>query len=149
MIPIFTITAKNYLNLALALGKAVVRHHPDAHFNIGVADGLACISLNYENFGYMMPDARTTLPGSVFDGVALNVHAIVSDVSINLETDEPRVQFFKASNVDALAQAMTERLVARLFANPSQQAFVKAGLRRRRACGEELLAEVDSLRSSH
>jgi hypothetical protein len=40
MIHIFTITARNYLSLALTLGDSVARHHPEAHFTICVADGL-------------------------------------------------------------------------------------------------------------
>ncbi|MBE3654117.1 hypothetical protein [Vibrio navarrensis] len=36
----FTITARNYLSLALSLGDSISRHHPDADFIIVVADGL-------------------------------------------------------------------------------------------------------------
>jgi hypothetical protein len=70
MIHIFTITAKNYLSLALTLGQSVARHHPDARFTICVADGLDGISLNYEHTGHVMLDARTTLPGPVLDDMA-------------------------------------------------------------------------------
>lgn len=40
MIHIFTITARNYLSLALTLGDSISRHHPEARFTICVADGL-------------------------------------------------------------------------------------------------------------
>lgn len=40
MTHIFTITARNYLSLALTLGHSIARHHPEAHFTICVADGL-------------------------------------------------------------------------------------------------------------
>lgn len=40
MIHIFTITARNYLSLALTLGDSIARHHPEARFTICVADGL-------------------------------------------------------------------------------------------------------------
>jgi len=40
MIHIFTITARNYLSLALTLGDSIAQHHPEAQFTICVADGL-------------------------------------------------------------------------------------------------------------
>lgn len=40
MIHIFTITARNYLSLALTLGDSIARHHPEAKFTVCVADGL-------------------------------------------------------------------------------------------------------------
>lgn len=40
MIHIFTITARNYLSLALTLGDSIARHHPEANFTICVADGV-------------------------------------------------------------------------------------------------------------
>lgn len=40
MIHIFTITARNYLSLALTLGDSIARYHPEAHFTICVSDGL-------------------------------------------------------------------------------------------------------------
>jgi len=40
MIHIFTVTARNYLSLALTIGDSVARHHPEAHFTICVSDGL-------------------------------------------------------------------------------------------------------------
>jgi hypothetical protein len=40
MIHFFTITARNYLSLALTLGDSIARHHPEARFTICVSDGL-------------------------------------------------------------------------------------------------------------
>ncbi|GKQ58874.1 hypothetical protein ACU6VG_04120 [Sphaerotilus sulfidivorans] len=40
MIHIFTITARNYLSLALTLGDSIAYHHPEACFTICVSDGL-------------------------------------------------------------------------------------------------------------
>lgn len=45
MIHIFTITARNYLSLALTLGQSVARHHPEARFTICMADGLDGVEL--------------------------------------------------------------------------------------------------------
>lgn len=65
MIHIFTITAKNYLSLALALGDSVARLHPEAHFTICVADGLENISPKlFQN--HRMLDAREVLPAEKF-----------------------------------------------------------------------------------
>jgi hypothetical protein len=70
MIHIFTITAKNYLSLALTLGQSVTRHHPEARFTICVADGLDGVSMNYEHPGHQLLDARATLPSAVFEDMA-------------------------------------------------------------------------------
>ena len=70
MIHIFTITAKNYLSLALTLGQSVAYHHPEARFTICVADGLEGLSLNYMHPGHQMIDARKTLPVEAFDDMA-------------------------------------------------------------------------------
>ena len=40
MIHIFTITARNYLSLAITLGDSIALHQPEARFTIFVADGL-------------------------------------------------------------------------------------------------------------
>ncbi|MFG6456921.1 hypothetical protein [Roseateles sp. BYS96W] len=70
MIHIFTITAKNYLSLALTLGQSVARHHPEARFTVCVADGIDGIALNYEHPGHRLLDARDTLPAGTFDDMA-------------------------------------------------------------------------------
>jgi hypothetical protein len=70
MIYIFTITAKNYLSLALTLGQSVAHHHPEAHFTVCVADGIDGVSMNYEHPRHCLLDARATLPGPAFDDMA-------------------------------------------------------------------------------
>lgn len=54
MIHIFTITARNYLSLALTLGDSIARFHPEARFTICVSDGL-------DQIDSLMPP--TTHPG--------------------------------------------------------------------------------------
>lgn len=49
MIHIFTITARNYLGIALTLGESVSRHHPEARFSICVSDGLGGLDLVLSN----------------------------------------------------------------------------------------------------
>lgn len=70
MTHIFTITAKNYLSLALTLGQSISRYHPEARFTIFLADGVDGISINYENQGHELVDAKMTLPASVFEDMA-------------------------------------------------------------------------------
>jgi len=64
MIHIFTITARNYLSLALTLGDSVKRFHPEAQFTIFVSDGLNDIELG--TLTHSVEDARITL-GEAFD----------------------------------------------------------------------------------
>ncbi|MBV8502041.1 MAG: glycosyltransferase family 4 protein [Paucibacter sp.] len=83
--------------------------------------------------------------GSVFDAVALGVPALVSDIEVNLEIDESNVSFFKASDADALARAMAEVLNSEPAERPAPQLLIEAGQRRRRACGDALLAAIHEL----
>lgn len=70
MIHIFTITARNYLSLALTLGKSVAHHHPEVRFSICVADGLEGVSMPYAHQGHQLLDAREVLPEHVFEDMA-------------------------------------------------------------------------------
>jgi len=86
--------------------------------------------------------------GSVYDAVALGVPAIVSDVPVNLEIDEPNVRFFKASDSAALADAMRERLIEGPLPAQDRLQLLAAGQRRRQACGEVLLGAIARLQRS-
>ena len=65
MIHIFTITAKNYLSLALTLGQSVAHHHPEARFTICVADGLDGVSLELPP-NHRLMDAHVVLSSEAF-----------------------------------------------------------------------------------
>lgn len=84
--------------------------------------------------------------GSVFDAVALGVPAIVSDIPVNLEISEPLVRFFRASDPQALAEAMLEHLERPQPTRPQPQALTEAGHRRRVACGHVLLEGLERQR---
>jgi hypothetical protein len=56
MLKFFTITARNYLSLALSLGDSIAKQHPDAEFLIVVADGLD--DLDIENIKYKLISAE-------------------------------------------------------------------------------------------
>jgi hypothetical protein len=64
MIQIFTITARNYLSLALTLGDSVRLHHPEASFTIFVSDGLD--DINTSTLKHSIEDARLAI-GDDFD----------------------------------------------------------------------------------
>jgi hypothetical protein len=65
MIHIFTITARNYLSLALTLGQSVAGHHPEARFTICVADGLDGVSPQLAPHHRLL-DAREVLSPEAF-----------------------------------------------------------------------------------
>lgn len=58
MIHIFTITARNYLSLALTLGDSVARQHPEARFTIFVADGLEEVAVSLKSPLHQIRDGQ-------------------------------------------------------------------------------------------
>ena len=98
MIHIFTVAARNYLSLALALGDSVARHHPEAQFTIYVADGLDQI--------------EGMLPGALHAG-----HRLLPVINLF-----PREQFedlaFKY-NIIEFCTAIKPMIFKTLFSDPS------------------------------
>ncbi|UUX96770.1 hypothetical protein [Aquabacterium sp. J223] len=70
MTQIFTITARNYLSLALTLGQSVAQHHSEIVFTIFIADGLDGVEDVQLPNGHRLLDARAVLPPSVFMDLA-------------------------------------------------------------------------------
>lgn len=73
MIHIFTITARNYLSLALTLGDSIARHHPEARFTICVADGideLDSLLPAIPHPGHSLLSALELLPGKQLENLA-------------------------------------------------------------------------------
>lgn len=73
MIHIFTITARNYLSLALTLGDSIARHHPEARFTICVADGLDQLDgllPATRHPGHRLVSALDLLPRAELDDIA-------------------------------------------------------------------------------
>ena len=81
--------------------------------------------------------------GSVFDAVSLGVSAIVSDIAINKEIAEPTVRYFRASDSNALAAAMIERVKAGPESAKAVEELINSGKIRQRACGEVLLKAIN------
>jgi glycosyltransferase involved in cell wall biosynthesis len=79
--------------------------------------------------------------GAVYDAVALGKRAIVSDIPVNTEIDEPTITYYKARDVDALAEAMESTLINSGISaiEPEASELVRRGFERRRACGLVLL----------
>ncbi|PZP27308.1 MAG: hypothetical protein DI603_22335 [Roseateles depolymerans] len=80
--------------------------------------------------------------GAVFDAVALGIPAIVSDIPVNREIDEPNVSFFHVSEPTSLAERMQARLRQGPAPASTASELLANGLRRRRACGDTLLAAL-------
>jgi glycosyltransferase involved in cell wall biosynthesis len=82
--------------------------------------------------------------GAVYDAVALGQHAIVSDIPVNTEIDDPLVSFFRTGDPLSLATALSQAWTnhgnhARL---PPPATLIARGIERRRACGEVLLQAI-------
>jgi glycosyltransferase involved in cell wall biosynthesis len=86
--------------------------------------------------------------GAVYDAVALGVPALVSDVAVNREIDEPGVQFFNASDPDDLARLMLQTLAHDPVAAASAEVLLQRGRARRRACGDMLLTAIEHARAA-
>jgi glycosyltransferase involved in cell wall biosynthesis len=87
-------------------------------------------------------------PGGLaaYDAVALGVPALVSDIAVNLELDEPCVRFFRADDADDLYRLMLERLMAGPAPKQSVSELLQNGDRRRAAFGQGLLQAIDCAR---
>jgi glycosyltransferase involved in cell wall biosynthesis len=80
--------------------------------------------------------------GAVYDAVALDVPAIVSDIPVNREIEARGLEFFPAGNAEVLVAKMRTRL-----ATPHQrrncEELIALGRRSRTACGEVLWSAID------
>jgi len=87
-------------------------------------------------------------PGGLaaYDAVALGMPALVSDIAVNLELDEPGVRFFKAGDADDLYRLMRERLLAGPAPAQPASELLQRGDRRRAAFGQGLLHAIDCAR---
>jgi glycosyltransferase involved in cell wall biosynthesis len=80
--------------------------------------------------------------GAVYDAVALDVPAILSDIPVNREIEGPGLEFFPAGDADVLARKMEARLAASHQRATSGE-LISAGRRYRAACGEVLWSAID------
>jgi glycosyltransferase involved in cell wall biosynthesis len=87
-------------------------------------------------------------PGGLaaYDAVSLGVPALISDISVNLELDEPRVRFFKAGDADDLYRLMRERVAAGPASSQSASELLRLGEIRRAAFGRALLQAINCAR---
>jgi glycosyltransferase involved in cell wall biosynthesis len=82
--------------------------------------------------------------GAVYDAVALGAKAIVSDIAVNTEIDNPLVSFFKAGDAGALAHAMAAALQAKNVGTLHSPAdLIQLGFERRRLCGQTLWEAIE------
>jgi glycosyltransferase involved in cell wall biosynthesis len=80
--------------------------------------------------------------GCIYDAVALDLPAIISDIPVNREIENQRVGFFPAGNAEALAIEMNSHL-GRNRGRPDASALLSAGRARRAACGDMLWQAID------
>lgn len=80
--------------------------------------------------------------GSVLDGVALGVPAIVSDVPINREIEAETVRFFTVGSAEELATKMGE-LIARTPVRPSPEILIERGREKAERLGDTLLEAIE------
>lgn len=82
--------------------------------------------------------------GAVYDAVALGQHAIVSDIPVNTEIDDPLVRFFRTGDAASLSAAMAQAWAEHGTrpAAPPPETLIARGIERRRACGEVILQAV-------
>ncbi|MFY9512608.1 MAG: glycosyltransferase family 1 protein [Rubrivivax sp.] len=80
--------------------------------------------------------------GAVYDAVSLGVPALVSDIAVNREIDEPEVRFFRAGDADDLARGMHAALQAGSVPAPSSDDLLRRGRQRRAQCGQALLQAI-------
>ena len=83
--------------------------------------------------------------GSVFDSIAMGKRSIISDISVNMEIFEHTVTYFTAGDADDLAAAMELAMATCELKDvlTDSSELIRAGLERRRACGEFLLEALD------
>lgn len=80
--------------------------------------------------------------GAVYDAVALDVPAILSDIAVNREIEGPGLEFFPSGDAAALASKMRVRL-ATPHHRVDREERVAAGWVCRAACGEVLWSAID------
>ena len=80
--------------------------------------------------------------GAAYDAIALGVRALVSDIDVNREIDEPCVTFFKAGDPASLAACMEASLAEITPPAVDPAELMARGTERRRACGQVLLQAI-------
>lgn len=84
--------------------------------------------------------------GAGFDAVSLGVPAILSDIPVNREIEEPGVSFFRAGDPASLAAQMHAALQAHPVDRPLPAVLLERGHARRARCGQVLLQALDAAR---
>ncbi len=86
--------------------------------------------------------------GAAFDAVSLGVPAILSDIAVNREIDEPGVTFFRTGDATDLAAQMRLSLLAAPIERPAPQILLARGHERRAQAGGVLLQAIAAARTA-
>jgi glycosyltransferase involved in cell wall biosynthesis len=80
--------------------------------------------------------------GAAYDALSLGVPALLSDIAVNREIEEPGARFFRAGDPDDLARAMREALDDTPAPRPSKETLIAHGQARRADAGRVILAAL-------
>jgi glycosyltransferase involved in cell wall biosynthesis len=84
--------------------------------------------------------------GAAFDAVSLGVPALLSDIAVNREIEEPGVDFFAAGDAASLAEAMRRRLAQGQAPRRPAEQLLAEGRQRRQRAGLALLQAIEAAR---
>lgn len=87
--------------------------------------------------------------GAAYDAIALGKPLLLSDIPINREIAIGEVDFFPPQDAQALAALMSKRAQNGQSVRPDREALWQEGMLRKRACGREILAAIESARLLH
>lgn len=84
--------------------------------------------------------------GAAYDAVSVGVPALLSDIPVNREINEPGVRFFRVGDASDLAAQMRDALECPTPPRPDPAALIALGRQRRAACGQVLLQSIEAAR---
>ena len=85
--------------------------------------------------------------GAAFDAVALGVPCILSNIGVNREIENERVDYFQVGDARDLARLMQLAWERRTTRRKCADELLADGQQRRRACGEQLLRAIEHART--
>jgi len=82
--------------------------------------------------------------GAAYDALSLGVPALLSDIAVNREIQDPSAGFFRAGDPGDLARAMRNALDETPKPRPSQETLIARGQARRADSGRVILAALEA-----
>lgn len=161
----FALVRKALPNVDLVCTGSTSDYRNTSHFDslmsaareLGLVDNLKVLGMiaKKEQIGLMRGAVAVLQPtlfeggpggGSVYDAVSLGVPAIVSDIPVNRELNDPAVSMFPAGDHKRLAEAMIHCLGNPVLRNVDRDSLIARGIARRKLCGMALLDALEQCR---